>query len=172
MVVTRRAVSISIILALLLIGILGSIPYVVSLSSYRSQHGYLGRIDGVQYLYDLVDRTHYDNLHVLIYPDTYGEHGERVHASKLDILLDDRPVEFGTNKVMLLKRDGTIVPLGWDKKWFITSQRFNSRIFGLFGPVPHFKSYEVEGFDADAVRPIIQQHTRPKGTGGAGSFSE
>ena len=136
---------------------IGLAPYIASIFSYRGASGYVGMIGGVQYDWVFVDRTHYQSPKVLIYPDHVSS---SVGSHKLAITLDGQDVEFGEDKVLLLTPDKSVVRLGWNKKWFVTSSDYGSHIFGLFGHVPHFKDYQIEYPDSEQIETLIETLTR------------
>ena len=142
-----------IIISILIIAL---IPYVVSIFTYRGSAGYLGRIDGIQYNYVMVDRSHYQSPKILVYPE---DAVNSVTFQKLNIAVDGEDIPFGKNKVLLLSPDKSFIELGWNKDWFITSTKFSSGIYGILGPVPHFKDYQIEQPDSKQFKDLIEQYT-------------
>jgi hypothetical protein len=139
--------------------LIGLVPYIASFFSYRGSGGSVANVYGIQYDYVLVDRSHYQSPKVLIYPK---DHVSSVSSSKLDIKVDGKDVEFGADKVLLLKPDKSVVKLGWNKEWFVTSSNWGSEIWGIFGPVPHFKRYQIEYPDSEQFKILIEQFTHNK----------
>jgi len=116
-----------------------SAPYIASLFSYRSSIGYLH--DGeTQYRYAFVDMTHYDRFRLLIMPDG-NKHEITITKGKMQI--DGRSVSL-QQRVGYLTDSGDIVPMEFELSDFKHDTGWNSGIYGVLGPVPHFKDYEIE----------------------------
>ncbi|MFO7908200.1 MAG: hypothetical protein R6U98_36505 [Pirellulaceae bacterium] len=114
-------------------------PYIDSFFSYRSSVGYLHDGD-TQYKYAFVDMTHYDGFKMLVFRDDVSHD---ITVSKGKILVDKRPMSF-SHRVGYLNDSGDVVPIYFDLSDFKHDTDWNSGVYGVLGPVPHFKDYEIE----------------------------
>ncbi len=147
------------IVIVVVILIIGLAPYVASVFSYRGAGGSVANVDGIQYDYIYVDRTHFQSPKVLIYPK---DHMSSVGSGKLTITVEGNDIEFGDDKVLLLKPDKSVVRLGWNSEWFVSNSEYSSGIYGIFGPVPHFKSYQIDHPDSEQFKMLIAKYTHNK----------
>ncbi len=136
---------------------IGLIPYAYSPFSYRSSYGNVGRMDGEVISYILVDRTHYQTPKVLLFNE---QERPRLTWGRTSVLLDGKTVEFDGASVTFLDDGGALVPIPFNRDHFTTSADWSSGIYGALGPVPHFKSYQIEypseGILAALPRPSTQ----------------
>ena len=138
--------------------VLGLIPYAYSPFSHRSSYGNVGRRDGTVISYVLVDRTHYQTPKVFLFND---QERPRLTWGSTSVLLDGKAVNFGDTTVMFLDDGGALVPIPFDKNHFTTSADWSSGIYGALGPVPHFKSYQIEHPNESILEALPRPSTQP-----------
>ncbi len=87
------------------------------------------------------DKSHYQAFKIMYFDENLMN---RISVNKGEFFVDGRIIE-GDSQSFFLKHDLSTQKVEFSIDDYKTSQEFSSGIFGLFGSVPHFKDYQVEG---------------------------
>ena len=118
--------------------IIGFIPYVIAVSSYR---GSTGSIDGKQ-MYTLVDKTHFNCFKIAVYPTMLKS---SFRSTKNVIYYNEMPIIFpDNNDCAIIDATGSISFRVTSDADYVTTTEWGSEIYGIFYRVPHFKSVQRE----------------------------
>ena len=136
----KKSNKVKIVILVLVIGLL---PYCFSFFSYRAVEGHLGEgtLGKPNLAYIIVDRTHFQSPKVVFFPknieDDFSYKG-------LSIFYKGQEVDFSNSSVIAMASMDKKFEIEFDKNDFELSTEYKSGIVGLFGPVPYFKSYQIE----------------------------
>jgi len=133
--------------------VIGSIPYFISLTSYSSSTGYIG--NGIAYATS--DKSHYQSFRIAYFENDLIN---RVRAKKGDFYIDGQLIN-NDSQSFFIHKDKTTQLIEFSVNDYEVSKDFSSGIYGIFGPVPHFKDYQIDA-PKNEIRTKLPKPTQTK----------